>query len=239
VLRRECNGLRLTFHLAGINNQNFLMRDEETGTYWQQISGQAVAGPLKGQHLEIISADELTFKLWRTEQPKGTVLDDEGKFSAHYAKKDWDVRMKKMPTVLSYAEAGRQPRDLMLGIQAFGASRAFPYETVLKEKLIQDRVGSEPILLVVGPDGQSVRSFRRRIPPALAVATARAQNDTPEFYRLEDDGTVMDSITGAKWNFQGCTPEGVCLERIDIIKDYWFDWRHYHPDTTVFKSPRP
>jgi len=33
------DGLKLTFHLAGINSQNFLMRDEETGTYWQQISG--------------------------------------------------------------------------------------------------------------------------------------------------------------------------------------------------------
>ena len=39
--RREIDGLRLTFHLAGINNQNFVMRDEETGTYWQQISGAA------------------------------------------------------------------------------------------------------------------------------------------------------------------------------------------------------
>jgi hypothetical protein len=30
VWNREVAGLRLTFHLAGINNQNFLMRDEET-----------------------------------------------------------------------------------------------------------------------------------------------------------------------------------------------------------------
>ena len=41
----------LTFHLAGINNQNFLMRDEETGTWWQQITGEASVGPLQGQAL--------------------------------------------------------------------------------------------------------------------------------------------------------------------------------------------
>jgi hypothetical protein len=40
-------GRRLTFHLAGINNQNFLMRDEETGSYCQKISGSAISGPLK------------------------------------------------------------------------------------------------------------------------------------------------------------------------------------------------
>jgi len=232
VLRSECQGLRLTFHLAGINNQNFLMRDEETGTYWQQISGLAVSGPLAGQRLEIISADELTFKLWRTEQPQGSVLNDDEKFVRQYAKKDWDVEMKKMPTVLSYAGNGREARDLMLGIAAFGASRAFPYDVVLKEKLIQDHVGTEPVLLVVGPDGQSVRAFRRR----LAGAT-----EAPEFYLLTDTGAglFMDSIGGAKWNFQGCTESGECLERVDVIKDYWFDWRHYHPDTTVFSAPKP
>ena len=37
----------LTFHLVGINNQNFVMQDQETGTWWQQVSGEAILGPLK------------------------------------------------------------------------------------------------------------------------------------------------------------------------------------------------
>ena len=224
MFRRESNGLKLTFRLAGINNQNFLMRDEETGTYWQQISGEAIAGPLKGQRLELIRADELTFKLWREEQPGGTVLQDDKQFAAEYAKKDWETKMLKTPTVLSYSENGRQSRDLMIGVAAFGASRAYPYEVVLKEKLIQDRLGAEPILLVVGADGASVRAFRRRL-----------AGDTPDFYQTEP-GVFMDSAQGLQWNFQGCAPTGVCLEPLNIIKDYWFDWRHYHPDTTVFKG---
>lgn len=220
-------GLKLTFHLAGINNQNFLMRDEETGTYWQQISGEAVSGPLQGQRLELISADELTLQLWRTEQPQGTILNDDKQFAAHYEKKNWEEQMKKARTVLSYAENGRQPRDLMLGIAAFGASRAYLYESVLKEKIIQDRLGSEPIMLVVGPDQTSVRAFRRKIP---------GTPETPEFYQLEaKPGLMMDSLQGLEWNFQGCSTTGVCLEPINMIKDYWFDWRHYHPETSVRK----
>ncbi len=225
MFRRECNGLRLTFHLAGINNQNFLMRDEETGTYWQQISGEAVSGPLKGQRLELVSADELTFQLWHTEQPQGTILNDDKQFATQYEKKDWEEQMKKARTVLSYAEDGRKPRDLMLGITAFGASRAYLYESVLKENLIQDRLGAEPIMLVVGPDGTSVRAFRRRIPGAQAAA---------EFYQLKP-GVLMDSAQGIEWNFQGCATTGVCLEQLNLLKDYWFDWRHYHPETSVRK----
>jgi len=241
VWGREVDGLRLTFHLAGINNQNFLMRDEETGTYWQQISGRAVSGALAGKVLPPIPSDELTFALWKAEQPQGTVLKDVAAYVSEYSPKDWDVKMKKAPTVLSFAQPGLEPRDLMFGIQAFGATRAFPYDAVIASKLVQDRVGTEPVLLVVGPDGQSVRAFHSRLPDGTA---------TTEFYRTFDDKTanlarpgagiplMMDGATGSRWNFQGCaiegTAKGTCLEHLAVIKDYWFDWRNYNPNTTVF-----
>jgi hypothetical protein len=226
------DGLKLTFHLAGINNQNFIMRDQETGTYWQQISGAAISGPLAGRKLKLIPSDELTFSLWKTEQPAGTVLKDVMKYAAEYARKDWDVKMKKARTVISYPETGIGQRDVMLGVHAFGAVRAFPYEAVLRERLVQDRMGAEPVVLVVGPDGQSVRGFRARVPGVAVV---------PDFYRTVEDGRplIMDSATGSTWNFQGCATEGkargACLDRINIIKDYWFDWRHYNPDTTIYR----
>jgi hypothetical protein len=225
----------LTFHLAGINNQNFLMRDEETGTYWQQISGAAVSGPLKGRQLTLVPSDELTFATWKTEEPEGTVLNDVAKYVPEYAPKDWDVRMKRVLTVINFPEHGLKARDLMLGVQAFGASRAFLYDQVIKEKLVKDHVGAEPVLLVAGPDDQSVRMFRDRIP---GVDTAT------DFYRLTGNkpsvlgALLMDAATGSEWNFQGCAisgkEKGVCLERIPMIKDYWFDWRNYNPKTTIY-----
>jgi hypothetical protein len=224
-------GLRLTFHLAGINNQNFLMRDEETGTYWQQISGAAISGPLRGRHLTLVLSDELTFATWKSEQPQGTVLDDVPEFVSGYAKRDWDIRMKRAPTVLDFPEYGLTARDLMLGIQAYGASRAFLYDQVIKEKLVKDHVGSEPVLLVVGPDDQSVRAFRDRIPGANVAA---------DFYRITGKPNVLliDDTTGSEWDFQGCATSGkaagLCLERIPMLKDYWFDWRNYNPTTTVY-----
>uniref|UniRef100_Q02BW2 DUF3179 domain-containing protein n=1 Tax=Solibacter usitatus (strain Ellin6076) TaxID=234267 RepID=Q02BW2_SOLUE len=218
-------GLRLTFHLAAINNQNFLMRDEETGSYWQQISGAAISGPLKGSQLTLVHSDELTLATWKSEQPEGKVLDDVREFTGEYAKRDWDVRMKRAPTVLNFPEHALAARDLMLGIQAFGASRAFPYERVIQEKLVKDHVGSEPVLLVVGADNQSVRAFRAK---------------GGDFYRITGrPGVVlMDAATGSEWNFQGCATSGKaagqCLEPVPMLKDYWFDWRNYNPKTTVY-----
>src|SRR5256885_6099550 len=154
------------FHLAGINNQNFLMRDEQTGTYWQQISGLAVAGPLRGRRLTLVAADELSFSLWKKEQPAGTVLKDSARFVSGYAPKNWDVRMAKAPTVISFAQPGLGARDLMLGVHASGASRAFPYSAILKEKLIADRVSAQAVIVVLGADNPSVRGFVLRLPGA-------------------------------------------------------------------------
>ena len=107
------------------------MRDEETGTYWQQISGLAVSGPLKGRRLTLVPSDELNFSTWMAEEPQGTVLNDIPQYVSQYSPKNWDVRMKREPVVIDFAEHGLKARDLMLGIQAFGASRAFLYEQVM------------------------------------------------------------------------------------------------------------
>jgi hypothetical protein len=235
VWGREVNGLTLTFHLAGINNQNFLMRDEQTGTYWQQISGRGISGPLAGQSLQLIPSDELSFALWKTEQPEGFVLKDVPRDAASYAPKDWETAIQKAyPPVLNYPEHGLANRDLMLGIQAFGEARAFRYEQVIREKLVQDRVGMETVILLVGPDGQSVRAFREKIP-----GSPSDRSSPFEFFR-STDGSMMDSATGSRWNFHGCAFEGrskgKCLERIEAIKDFWFDWRNHHPETTVYSG---
>jgi hypothetical protein len=232
VWGRDVAGLRLTFHLAGINNQNFLMRDEQTGTYWQQISGKAVSGPLRGSQLPFVHSDELNYGTWQSEEPQGTVLQDAAEYRFGYARKDWDVRMQRAPTVIDFREHGLKARDLMLGIQAFGASRAFAYDQVIREKLVEDHMGAEPVLLVVGGDGQSVRAFRDRIPGVQGA---------PEFYRVSGNqpgALLMDAATGSGWNFQGCAVSGkatgVCLEPVEVIKDYWFDWRNFNPSTTVY-----
>jgi hypothetical protein len=179
----------LTFHLAGINNQNFLMRDDQTGSYWQQITGEAVSGPLRGRRLTLVASDELSFGLWAAEEPGGTVLKSVPKYASDYEKKDWEVKMKKARTVLSFADPARglEPRTLLLGIQAFGASRAFPYDAVVQEKLVLDYVGQEPVLLVLGPDGESVRVFRDHIPRT---------SGHPAFYRTSMPSSLIRMMPG-------------------------------------------
>jgi Protein of unknown function (DUF3179) len=228
VWKRQVGKLTLNFHLAGINNQNFLMRDEETGTWWQQVTGIAVFGPLKGATLEPVASDELTFGLWKSESPGGEVLAPVKSDEKNY-ESDWEPKIAKLPVVISFQGNGLGDRDVVIGLEHNNSARAYPMATLVAQSPLQDYVDGLPILLAVGPDGKSVRVFISRI-----------DDKQVEFFRKQDTPTwtLLDSATGSEWNFQGCAvsgpSQGKCLERITALKDFWFDWRNYHPATTVY-----
>jgi hypothetical protein len=232
VWKRSVEGRALTFRLAGINNQNFLMRDEETGSYWQQISGKAISGLYRGKQLELVHSDELSFGLWRAENSQGTVLRPVEQFASKYEAKDWETTLQKARTVVDTRNTSYEPRELMLGVEHNGVARAYVLQRVLQQKLVEDRIGATPVIVLVGPDEKSIRVFEAHIKGYDAV---------PEFYREagKEETLLIDSLTGSHWNFQGCAIQGPahgeCLLPLPALKDYWFDWHLYHPHTTVNK----
>jgi len=228
VWKSTVAGQVLHFRLAGINNQNFLMRDRETGSWWQQVSGRAIAGPLRGQTLELAPYDELTFGWWKLESPQGQVLAPVTKDAKEY-ESNWEPEVAKLPTVIDFPGSGLASRDVVMGISRNGVSRAYPLTAVVAGSPIQDHLGGEPVVLIVGPDGKSIRAFR----------SALGTNEIELFKKSDGPWMLVDSLTGSEWNFRGCAVSGPstgrCLEQLPALKDYWFDWRNYHPQTSVFR----
>ena len=234
---RTVNGKALHFYLAGINNQNFLMRDQETGTWWQQITGKAIYGPLKGAALQLVLSDELSFGEWRSESPSGKVLAPVAKYTKEYDS-NWEPQVAKLPVVISFPGTELKSRDVVVGLTLDGAARAYPWEAFAKQSPVVDRVNGTPLLLVLGPDSKSFRVFVSRIDgrDAEFFLQSNASADGPS---EKKDWILLDTTTASQWNFQGCASsgpaQGKCLDRVPALKDYWFDWRNYHPDTTVYK----
>jgi len=223
------SGRVLHFYLAGINNQNFLMRDRETGSWWQQITGKAIYGPLRGAALELVLSDELTFGEWRSEAPTGQVLAPVAKYTKEYDS-NWEPEVAKLPVVISFPGTELKSRDVVVGLTVGGSSRAYPWEAFVKQSPVLDRVEGTPLLLAVGPDGKSFRVF-----------VSRVDGQDAEFFLQGDakEWTLLDTVTASQWNFQGCATSGAaqgkCLDRVPALKDYWFDWRNYHPETRVYR----
>jgi hypothetical protein len=282
VWTRTVNGRALHFYLAGINNQNFLMRDRETGTWWQQITGKAIYGPLKGASLELVLSDELTFGEWKSEVPEGKVLAEVPKYVKEYDS-NWEPETAKYPVVISFPGTELKPRDVVVGLEIDGPGRAYPWDTLVKQSPVLDRVNGTPLLLAVGPDGKSFRVFVSRIDgkdaefylkgetegetatevklgtavAAKPASPAETKPAAPTHAKAEVSAAtkpaapaaatpaaprpwiLLDTTTASEWNFQGCAVSGPslgkCLDRIPALKDYWFDWRNYHPGTTLYK----
>jgi hypothetical protein len=282
VWTRTVNGRALHFYLAGINNQNFLMRDKETGSWWQQITGKAIYGPLKGASLELVLSDELTFGEWRSEVPDGKVLAEVPKYRKEYDS-NWEPETAKYPVVISFPGTELKSRDVVVGLEIDGPGRAYPWDSLVKQSPVLDRVNGTPLLVAVGPDGKSFRVFISRIDgkdaefflkadtegatsaepntatPASAkpAAAAETKPSAPTNAKAAVSPAtkpaapaaaapaapkpwiLLDTTTASEWNFQGCAVSGPslgkCLDRIPALKDYWFDWRNYHPGTTIYK----
>jgi len=231
------NGRELHFYLAGINNQNFLMRDRETGSWWQQITGKAIYGPLQGATLDLVLSDELTFGEWRSEFPRGEVLAPVARYTKDYDS-DWEPEVAKLPVVISFPGTELKSRDVVVGVDVGGVARAYPWDTFVKQSPVMDRVNGVPLLLVLGPDGKSFRVFVSRIDGRDAeFFLPSADADQEEVLPLERSGVegsgsgvegsgsgsnasvpakgivaaqwaLIDSNTASRWNFQGCAISG-------------------------------
>ena len=227
------NGQVLHFHLAGINNQNFIMRDEETGSWWQQVTGEAIQGPLTGQHLSPVDYDELTFGTWKQESPQGRVLkpNEAIERAGQYARADWDQRMEKVPVTTSASlDKALPPRALIVGVTVNNASCAYPFDAVVKQSPIIDDLGKTPIMIVLGDDRKSVRAFARTV-----------DGRKLEFFVKPDTAPLrlVDAESGSEWDFSGKAVSGPAtgkqLAKLSALNDYWFDWKTYNPSTALYR----
>ena len=222
------------------------MRDDETGTWWQQVTGKALHGPLKGRQLKPVFHDELSFAIWKRERPGGRVLRPDEKIAGlrnGYEAADWEQRVGRMRVVEGTDIDKRlEPRTLVVGVTVEGKSVAYPLSALQKQSPIIDVVGSVPIVIVLGEDNRSVRAFER------ILDGQRLQI----FRKTEKDGAssnhaapfeLVDAETGSTWNFEGKAIAGPLmgrqLKKVFVLEDYWFDWRLYHPDTSIYEvGPR-
>ena len=253
------------------------MRDKETGTWWQQITGKAVYGPLRGAALDLVPYDELSFGEWKSEVSGGRVLAPVPKYVKEYDS-NWEPEILKLPVVISFPGTELKSRDVVVGLEVEGTSRAYPWDSLVKQSPVVDRVHGTPLLVAVGADGKSFRVFVSRIdgkdtefflkndvpdsapkpavvpaadskqssasvPTPVAVASSPSSSTAATAVAKSDPQPkrwiLFDTATASEWNFQGCAvsgpSQGKCLDRVPALKDYWFDWRNYHPDTTIYK----
>src|SRR5262249_16794134 len=138
-------GQVLHFDLVGLNGSNFVMRDRQTRSEWQQATGEAIAGPLKGKRLEVIPFVITTWEEGRTKYPGTVALKPDPIYGDRYAARqsgrgaspfggqfpgqvingEWSGAAS--PSKWGLKEDSRLPaREQIMGIEIGDAHKAYP-----------------------------------------------------------------------------------------------------------------
>lgn len=70
AFQRRLDGRTLTFEPSAPRDGVALMRDQETGSLWQVLTGQAVEGPLFGERLERLPSHYSFWFAWSDSHPR-------------------------------------------------------------------------------------------------------------------------------------------------------------------------
>ena len=75
VFERKIDGETLRFGVSGnLRYSDLIMWDDITESWWQQLTGHAIAGDYSGQRLEVVTSQLVGFKAFKDRYPDGKVL---------------------------------------------------------------------------------------------------------------------------------------------------------------------
>jgi hypothetical protein len=122
AFRRELKGEVVEFGVSGLlHNSDLILYDRTSNSLWQQITGQAVSGPHRGDMLEVFPLSMTTWKEWREAYPDTDVLVSDGGKSLVYSNKspygDYDQSKRLMFPANSAAARILHPKLVVHGVR--------------------------------------------------------------------------------------------------------------------------
>ena len=199
------------------------MVDRETGTLWRQLTGEAIAGPLVGRQLELLSVQTMTWSEWWAAHPEGQMLELPAPFKAL-------SEIGEITTSYTYTPESVQPRYYAsedLWFPATSAAPAFAPKTEVATLATAGAALAVDIeaLRAAGPTVLALSADVSVIAVPTAVGArffdARSTNLRP------GDLVPADLATRLLQPAAGQTQ----LPQLASGQSFWFAWYGLHPET--------
>ncbi|MDY6761567.1 MAG: DUF3179 domain-containing protein [Candidatus Nanohaloarchaea archaeon] len=229
VYSRVVDNRTLEFGVSGkLWNANLVMYDRQTETYWSQIQGKAIVGPLVPEELDLVHSVITDWESWQDSHPDTRVLSrDTGIYSPRRYGSNPYTGFQSSGRVgfgVDNVDDRLHPKELVYGVAIGRDATAYIADEIRNRDVINDRVGNVPVLVVEDQDSGGIRVFAREI-----------DNETLEFHL--DNGTLVDQ-DGNVWSFTGTAQEGPhqgeTLEQLNSHGFFWFAWSIFHPETNIY-----
>lgn len=215
-----------TFGVSGrLVNNNLLMYDRGTETWWPQVLATAIPGPWN-ESPAIRSLTEFrvvwtTWDRWRAEHPDTRVLSRETGFAKNYDRDpygSYDPRRGyyapgTSPMFEPLSEDERlQPKRVVLGARTAEGAVAFLKDELRDAKALAGTLAGTPVVAVYD----------------RALDTGYVYENPDEEQFEYSDGRFVDG-TGERHR-----PAALPLESILALDAMWFAWIGFYPDTSLY-----
>ena len=219
VFEPVVNGSPENFRLVGMDHFNAMFEDASTKSWWRQATGEAVAGPLKGSALPEIESVQVSTSKFFWMYPFGGVMDADETSTEYYDSLARFEKGKSKGELTRTDSLSWKDKSWVIGIEQDGVSKAYDWIELKEKKIINDKIGNVPIVLVISDDSQSFAAFLR--PSESEIFTV--QNDTLHSSKATYDFSGKLVMTDSA----SVSP----LKRIIAYQEFWHSWKTFHPST--------
>lgn len=229
VYEREVGGETLVFGVSGqLYRSNLVLVDNQTGSLWSQIGGDAILGPLHGTILAWRESAFLPWGDWRALHPASAVLLPPLPECAGGATgdpcRDYTVDpyagYRQSTVVYSefggeYVDTALHPKVPVLGVAVGAVAMAYPLHLLSETPVVHDRLNRQEVL--------------------VAWANGSAAAFDPGERRFQpDEGVWMVDQEGVRWHrLTGESERGGTLEALEATRSLWFAWASFFPGTGI------
>ncbi len=217
-----------TFRLVGMDQFNAMFEDASTGSWWRQANGEAITGPLKGTTLAELPSWQVSLGQWLSLHPASLVMQPDPAFVGAYGS-SYDFESGASRSELTGTDTvSWNQKAWVVGLTVNGASRAYDWNRLKRERVVNDTLGGAPVVVVLTRGDKGFFAFRR---PDISTR-----------FTLEGDtlrsGRVAYALNGAPipasrvGQASTAAPEG--LEPLQASQEFWHSWRTFQPATSRY-----
>ncbi len=245
---RRVNDDVLDFGVSGLlRNSDLIMFDRQSETWWQQLTGEGLVGEYAGVLLDIVPSQVIGFGSFVERYPNGLVTSRETGYNRQYGTnpyRNYDSQSGR--PFLFRGEIDQRldsAVDHVLAAIIGESAKAYPFEILRQEKVINDSVGETPIVIffqssVASALGDYVIDNSRDIGTA-GMYQSSFDGEVLHFV-ANDDGSFTDEATRSTWNAYGEALDGELagsqLNWVHAFPHFWFAWAAFYPDTEVYAA---
>lgn len=209
------NGKPEKFRLVGMDHFNAMFEDETTKSWWRQVSGEAITGKLKGQRLPEVYSSQTSLSDWLQLNPNSLIMQaDENFISSYDSTFKFETGTSKSKLTGTDSLSWKD-KSWVIGVKAGKEIKAYDWNQLKKQRLIHDKIGSTPIVLVLSKNEKSFFALER--PTENTLFTLKGDTLLLDNYKLRIDGKGIDTM--------------ISLKPLQASQEFWHSWRTFNPGT--------